>query len=80
MTLELRQIQAVMAGTNQSLEAAVKLLAAGASQVLKQAGIVGAEQKVSHLLYASVVEIVKVVEAAERAKARDADRGQEAGG
>lgn len=68
-----RLIGDVVAGTRQALEAAVKLLAAGASQVLKQAGVLRAEREVAHMLYQAVVEVVQVVEHSERAKAGDGE-------
>jgi hypothetical protein len=80
MIPDLRRVQVVMAATHHSLEAAVKLLAAGASQVLKQAGVLRAEEKIAQMLYLVVVDVVKVVESSERAKAKDGDQGQEAGG
>lgn len=64
-----RVVALVIGGTRQSLDAAVKLLAAGASSCLKHAGVVGAESEVAGMLYASVVNIVKVVEANEKRKA-----------
>lgn len=75
-----RLVTIAVAGTRHSLEAAVKLLAAGASQVLKHAGVLRAEAEVAHMLYHSVVEIVKVVERSEREKADRAKGSEESPG
>lgn len=72
-----RLVTIAVAGTRHSLDAAMKLLAAGASQVLKRVGVLRAEAEVAHMVYQAAVEIVKVVESSERAKANRGEGPEE---
>lgn len=75
-----RMAQSVLEATAVSLDASVKLLAAGASTILKQVGILGAEQEVAEMLYRSILQTVRVVRQAEKERRRNGDGPQREGG
>lgn len=73
MVSDPRLAPVAVAAVRNSLDAAVRLLAAGSSAVLKQAGVLSPEAAVANMVYEIGVAIATAVEVAEERKRQRAD-------